>query len=409
MPRTFLMMAIVLAVPFAARISAAEAPGSTDSLTAERVVALARSRAPQVRAAESRVLEARGRLAGARAPGQENPTLEGVASTDDRFERRTQWELQVPIGIGLGWVARTGMAKAELERERRLVDDARRGAVGAALAAYYRVLHAARRVELAKERRSVADELHRTAVERNRSGQVARLEVLVTETEAIRADSDLLTEEQAVMRARIALASMLGLSWGEGVAVAGDLGDRSLLTQTLASSAPVQRADVMAADRELRAARAAKGLARSELLPGLAFRLDYGHEGGDPLVQPGLAVTVPLFQHGQDSRRIARAREMRAIAELERARSTATAEVEGLETIYEAATRAAEQLGSRALPHVEESEGMVRESYRAGKIDLPALLVVRRDLLETRKEYLDRLLDAALAAIDLAVARGHFQ
>ena len=52
---------------------------------------------------------------------------------------------------------------------------------------------------------------------------------------------------------------------------------------------------------------------------------------------------------------------------------------------------------------------MVRESYRAGKMDLPALLLVRRDLLETRREYLDRLLDAALAGIDLAVARGHFQ
>jgi len=372
-------------------------------------VALARARAPLVRVAESRVLEARGRLAGAQALGQENPTIEGVTSTDDRFERRTQWELNVPIGIGLAWARRSGVARAELQRDQQLVADARRGAVGAALAAYYRVLHAARRVELAKERRSVAGELHRTAIERHRAGEVARLEVLVTETEGIRAESELLAEVQGLARARIALAGTLGLTSGEQLAVAGGLADRLLLTQTLAAPEPAQRADVLAADREVGAARAAKSLARSELLPGLAFRLNYGHEAGDALVQPGLAVTVPLFQHGQESRQIARAREMRAMAELERTRNSAAAEVEGLERAYEAATSAAEQLDSRALPNVEESENMVRESYRAGKIDLPAFLVVRRDLLDTRREHLDRLLDAALAGIDLAVARGGFQ
>ncbi len=409
MPRSFLLRATLLGVLFGVRAVGAQAQTLTDSLTAERVVALARTRAPQVRVAESRVLEARGRLAGARALGQENPTLEGVASTEERFERRTEWELHVPIGIGLGWAGRTRVAGAELERERQLVADARRGAVGAALAAYYRVLHAARRVELAKVRRSVADELHRTAVEKHRSGDAPRLEALVAETEEIRAESELLTEQQDLVRARLALAGALGLASGEGLALAGDLGDRSLLTQTLATPGPAQRADVLAADRELRAARASKSLARTELLPGLAFRLNYGHEAGDPLVQPGLAVTVPLFQHGQENGRIASARVMRATAELEQTQNAATGEAQGLEQVYEAATRAAEQLGSRALPNVEESEGMVRESYRAGKIDFPALLVVRRDLLETRREYLDRLLDAALAAIDLAVARGHFQ
>jgi cobalt-zinc-cadmium efflux system outer membrane protein len=392
-----------------AETGAAQDQALPDSLNAERVVALARARAPLVRLAESHVLEARGRLAGARAFAQDNPTIEGVAGTGDRFERRTQWELNVPVGIGPGWLGRTGVARAELERERQLVADARRGAVGAALAAYYRVLHASRRVELARERHSVASEVERAAVERHRAGQAPRLEVLVTETEGVRAESELRAEEQGLARARMALAGILGLPSGERLAIAGDLADRSLVTQTLAAAGPAQRADVLAADQELRAARAAKRLARTEFLPGLAFRLHYGHEAGDVLVQPGVAVTVPLFQNGQESRRVARAREMRATSELERTRNTAAAEVEGLEKVYEAATSAAEQLGSRAMPHVLESESMVRESYRAGKMDLPALLVVRRDLLDTRREYLDRLLDAALAGIDLAVARGHFQ
>jgi cobalt-zinc-cadmium efflux system outer membrane protein len=389
--------------------AAAQVSTPAESLTAERVVALARARAPQVRSAESAVLEARGRLAGARSFGRENPSIEGVAATDDRFEQRTQWELTVPVGVGLGFAGRVGVARAELEREQHLVADVRRGAVGAALAAYYRTLHAARRVELARDRLAVAADLQRSALERHRAGEVPRLEVLLTETEEVRAQSEVLAEEQGLARERVVLAAALGLPSGESLLLAGDLADRSLIEQTLEGVAPARRADVLAADREVQAAKAARNLARGDLLPRLDFRLNYGHEGGEPLVQPGLAVTVPLFQYGQESRALASAREGRARSELERIQNAAAAESEGLQKIFEWAGRAADSLGSRALPRVAESEGMVRESYRAGKIDLPALLLVRRDLLETLREYLDRLLDIALAGIDLAVAKGHFQ
>jgi cobalt-zinc-cadmium efflux system outer membrane protein len=383
----------------------ASAQNSTppDSLTAERVVALARARAPQVRMAEAAVLEARGRLAGARSPGRENPTVEGVVGTDEPFDR-THWEVSVPIGIGLGWANRTGVARAELEREREMVANARRGAVGAALAAYYRTLHAARRVELSRERLAVAADLRRSAFERHRSGDVPRLELLLAETEEVRAGSEVLAQEQALARERIGLAAALGLASGQ-LRVAGDLADRALIEQTLFSAAPARRADVLAADREVQAAHAARNLAMGELLPGLAFRLNYQ----EPVMQMGLAVSVPLFQFGQETRTVARAREDRARAELERVQNTAAAEGEGLELVYALSGRAVDSLATRALPRVAESEAMIRESYRAGKIDLPAFLLVRRDLLDTRREYLDRLLENALAGIDLAVARGHFQ
>ena len=403
------LFSVALCCLFSACSSFVHAQPSTDSLNAERVVALARARAPQVRIAESRVLEARGRLASSRALSTENPTIEGVAARSDRFERRTQWELSVPIGIGLGWAGRTGVARAELERDQQLVADARRGAVGAALAAYYGVLHASRLVDLARVRLSVAADLRRSAFERHQAGDAPRLETLLTEMEEVRAESQLLAERELLARERIRLAATLGLPSGEQLLIAGDLEDRALIERTLASAGPERRADVAAADREVRAAKAARNLARGDLLPGLALRLNYGHEEGGPLVQRGLAVTVPLFQYGQESRSLARAREGRAQADLERIENAATAELEGLERIVQLSASAADSLSSRAMPRVAESEDMVRESYRAGKIDLPSLLLVRRDLLDTRREYLDRLLDAALAGIDLAVAKGHFQ
>jgi cobalt-zinc-cadmium efflux system outer membrane protein len=390
-----------------AQAAAAQTYSPTDSLTAERVVALARAAAPRVRAAESRVQEARARLNGAQALGRENPTFEGVAATEGE-ERRTEWMLTVPLQFGVGRSSGIGVARAELNRDLELLADARRGAAGAALAGYYRVLHATSRAALARERLEVAREIRRTAHERHRAGDVPRLELLLTETEEARAESELLSEEQGMSRERMALAMALGLPSGAGLPVAGALADRGLLTRTLAAP-PTPRADVLAAEQELRASGSSRTQAKSEILPGLEFLLHYDHEDGASVVKPGVGVTVPLFQRGQESRGTAGARESRARADLEAARNAAAVEAEGFEHVYEGAILAAERLAEGAIPRVEESERMIRESYAAGKIDLPAMLFVRRDLLDARREYLDRLLEAALAAIDLAAARGHFQ
>ena len=95
-----------------------------------------------------------------------------------------------------------------------------------------------------------------------------------------------------------------------------------------------------------------------------------------------------------------------ALPIFESRRAAASAEVEGARAGYQAAVGAARQLQVRGIPRALETEAMAQESYRSGKMNLPGVLVVRREALETRREYLDRLLEAALSAIELAVATG---
>ena len=377
-----------------------------DSLTAARVVALARVGAPEVLLAQTGVLEARGRLAGARALMQENPAIEGVANSDQEFERRTDLEVTVPIEFGLRRSRRVGIARADLQREEYFVADAGRRAIGMALAAYYRVLHAERSVALARERQALAEDLQRIAAERVRSGDAARLELNVAETELSRAESGVLSEEHQVARARVELAVVLGLPSGTGLLVAGDLADRSVLESMSIDTTAGRRADVLAAESELKAAVAQGALARTALLPELSLRWNYGHEGGEAIQRHGWVLSVPLFNHGQGERGQARARRERARVELESRRAAASAEVEGARAGYQAAVGAARQLQVRGIPRALETEAMAQESYRSGKMNLPGVLVVRREALETRREYLDRLLEAALSAIELAVATG---
>ncbi|MBA2538368.1 MAG: hypothetical protein H0V17_01930 [Deltaproteobacteria bacterium] len=83
-----------------------------------------------------------------------------------------------------------------------------------------------------------------------------------------------------------------------------------------------------------------------------------------------------------------------------------TTQLDSARATYAAALSAAEILENEAVPLSIENETAASASYRAGKIDLGALLVIRREVLDTRREHLDRLLDAAVAGVDLWIARG---
>jgi cobalt-zinc-cadmium efflux system outer membrane protein len=382
----------------------ASANADTDSLTVTRVIELARNRAPAVLLAQSRVEDARGRLEAVDVLSTENPTIEGVAGTDDRFERRTQWELTVPFDPGWTRWSRKRVARAELQREEYYRTDTTQRAMGAALQAFYRALHARDRLDIARLRLVVAERLKTAAGERHRSGDVARMDLLLAQTEQARATSEVRMGEHDLARASMNLAVVLALPPAVGWTLAGDLADRAALERERVRD--LARADVLAAERELRAADAERTLARTTALPKVAFRLNYDHESGVAVARPGLALTVPLFNAGYGERVAARERTERAKIELDARRAAAKAEIEGTEVAYAAARSAAEELGRSGIPQGQEVSVMAEEGYRAGKINLTALLQIRREALDTQREYTDRLLDAALAAIDRAVASG---
>lgn len=375
-----------------------------DSLTAARVIEIARSRSPDVLLERTRIEEARGRYDAAGALHTENPTLEAVANTDDRFERRTEWELTVPVDPGWTRIARRRVARAELRRAEHQASVTTQRSIGAALQAFYRALHARDLLELAGRRLSVADRVRSAAEERHRSGDAARMDVLLAQSERARAASDLRAREQEQARASTSLALVLALPSGAEHAVAGDLADRSA-TESPPDRAPY-RPDVLAAKGELSASTGERDLARTLALPHIAFRLDYGHESGIATARPGVALTIPIFNAGYGERVSARARRERAQIELQTRQASAQAEIAGFRAAYAAAQASVEELARGGIPQSREVAAMAEDAYRGGKMSLVGLLQVQREILETEREYVDRLLEAALAAVDLGVANG---
>jgi cobalt-zinc-cadmium efflux system outer membrane protein len=58
-------------------------------------------------------------------------------------------------------------------------------------------------------------------------------------------------------------------------------------------------------------------------------------------------------------------------------------------------------LESDAIPGLDENERLTARSFEVGQLGLPDLLLIRREILDTRFQYLDALLEAALARVDL--------
>ena len=66
-------------------------------------------------------------------------------------------------------------------------------------------------------------------------------------------------------------------------------------------------------------------------------------------------------------------------------------------------------LEREALPSLADNEILARRSFEEGEIGLAELLLVRREAFELRNVYTERLLQAAIADIELQFQAGVLQ
>ncbi|MFN0150600.1 MAG: TolC family protein [bacterium] len=405
--RVWILTAFVACAAIASGGTAA-ATLSAAPLSFRDLVALARTDAFEVRFAQARVVESRGRLVQAGGLSQSNPTLEVTAGKrhGDVDADESEIAITMPFGFGANRGPRVATAKADLRREESSLDDARRVAIGRAANAFYRAQHASRLVEIAAERCALADSLVRIARERERAGDVAMFDVTVAEAEESRAASDLAAQQGNVIRARGEVAYAIGFASTAELEIGGDLADRSYLDSLLASGANAARSDVDAARAYVEQREAEVTLSGRARIPDISLLASSAREDGEKITRGGAEITLPIFQRGAGSRGEARGRLQLAQSESDAVRSAAAIETETAIAVHEAAMTALREFEERALPSAATYSAMVTQSYRAGRIDLPSLLLIRREALETRIEHAGRLLEAANAAIDLALAKG---
>lgn len=388
------------------------AAAQPSELTLEEALALARQRAPALVEATGRVAEAQGPLASATPLLHENPTLE----TEVGPRALSNGARGVDIAVGLSQSlelggkrgARLESARAGVARETAHQRDTERRVLGEVAATFLRTLHARERLLLARAAEEAARETARSVQRRFEAGDVPVVDLNVARVALARARAEVAGTEGEEAALLGELRVLLGLTASHVLEVRGDL--RALASQPLEPATPSSvRPDIAALEAELAQAEAELRLGKSHVWPDVEVGVRYQHEADESALLGTLRVPLPLFFRGQEARVTSEARRLRLQGSLEAARRARDVQVEAALAQYRKRQEALELLEREALPLLTDNESLSRKAYEAGEMELAEFLLVRRDTLEARSAYLDSLLQAALARIQLAVETGALQ
>ena len=363
----------------------------------------------EIRTAESELAVAKARAQGASLWAQDNPALDVAAgprdAPNDHFLDYSV-ALTQPIDVAGQRGARIAAASAAV-----LAAEARVGAQRAEVAAktqeaFGRVLASEAARLLADETRRLVDEALRAAEERHRTGDASLIELNTARIEAGRAAREHALAAQREQLARGELKLLLNVEPRMALDLEGDLADfatRRTNPRAWESPRPDQpeRPEVVAARRELEAARGAERVAARAALPRPRIGASYRREEDVPIVQALLSLELPLFNRNDAARAEARARVVQAETALLAVERRVAQEREQALARYAAAELALSGYHRAAVNAASENVELATEGYRDGKLDFLDLLLIRRASIEVRHGYIEALeeLNAADATL----------
>ena len=378
-------------------------------LTYEQALTMARERAPRVAVARARIDEVRGRLAGAQVRFRDNPVFE-ASSGPRRLETETVTDYQFGVfqlfETGGQRAARIAGAEAGIARETAVSDASIRQVIRDVAMAFVQALAAQQRVETLRSSEGLLRESLEVADRRYRAGDIAVLDVNVARAAVARAAAQTRSAEATRVASIGVLKALLAWTEPDEPSIDGDL--RHTIREGLAvqPSPTTDRPEVraLAADAlEGQATlRLGQGIRKPDIGIGFGIKREEAHQAATAIA----SFVVPLFNKGQEQQLTGAAQARRA--ELER--TTVVTELNirarSAQATFQLRVAATEPLERDVLPTLEENERLARRSFEVGELSLPDLLILRREFIDARLQYLDALADAAIASVDWQMAAG---
>jgi multidrug efflux system outer membrane protein len=241
---------------------------------------------------------------------------------------------------------------------------------------------------------------------------LARANTLVANTEAA-----LPSLQAAIERAVFRLATLTAQSPRALLATLGSATPLPGLPVTDLSKLPLgtpeqwllRRPDLIAAERQLAAATARIGVAKSEFFPRISLSGLLGLKsaalgtlanGDSAIYSLGVGLTWTPFDSGQIRARVAasEARTQASLASYEQAVAAALEETEGAFSSYTRSAERAERL-MQAARSAEEAAQLARLRYEAGVTDFGVVLDAEREALSSRDQQVQAQVGTATALV----------
>ena len=388
---------------------AQEQSAPTIEITYVRALNLARQHAPALKVAQGRIHEAQTQ---ARAAGiwRFNPQLMSMAGP--RFGT-AQTVLDGSVGL-IQWLETGGQlqdrmraAQAGLRASKARAQNDLRLLLRDVGRAYASSLFWKRRMALAQENLRLALDIQRVARQRHEAGDVGGLEATVSDLSVARAQASKDQAQVALVRGQGQLKRLLGLDVRAHLVLVDDLHQLSDLKRNRPART-VARSDLRALRQNIEVAKARSALGRSQRAPNVRLGISYTKEERDDLIRGSLAVALPIFDHGQGEVAIAKAQRDRARAELDVAERSVLIETKTASVAAAHLREAVRRFEAGGLSVLKRAELLGTASYAAGAIPLGELLAIRRELIQAKLDYIELMLQAGLAQIELSASTGAF-
>jgi cobalt-zinc-cadmium efflux system outer membrane protein len=360
-------------------VSAAAAAPSDERAALRALLELAKQRAPEVAVAEASFTSSRAALVNGRLAPVGNPYLEITADrgnkgvTKDVALTGTLW---LPVELSGQRGSRLREAEDYVALHGAFVEQARARAAARLVRAYgFSVVGAERTTVLSELLTSARAEAELMA-ERVKAGDAIARDASLAAVEAARHEVMLAETRAELLHAQGELAELLGRDLGQGLP---RMGPPSLRAHRAVAVEETPSARALGAEARFHASSAER-LAREGQSP-LSLGLVAGRgDFGETRIGGGLAYAFPVFRANRAERARASAESLRALAEKRVNEAVVSRRLKLLALEQEQVERATAALTSTALPAAQLAVTAVQETYAAGKAEMLAVLLSRREL-----------------------------
>ena len=416
----WLFLACAMAIPASAQRSspASSVAGDTVVLTLADVQRLTLERNPASLAEREDIAIASAGLRRARTiPFNPDVSVQSTGSGGTTEAIVTQ-EVEVLGQRGL----RVNAARIGVGRATALVSNAGRLVVAEASIVFARAVAAERRFTVTREGLGLVERLLGAVRIQLREGEISALEANLAEIELGRARARVLAGQRIANSLLLDLKRLVGLSPDVPVRLAPDFAaatptspgfPRALLDDTLSRAADSlmvmalrSRPDLAASTSAVQEFDALAALARREALPNLRLGAVVERAGGTQRLGPVIGVSIPLFNWNQGL--IAEREAQRRQATLRRNATELRVRTDVITAVraYRTASDEATVFEQSVQQPSRENAALLELAYRAGKIPLPTLLLLRNQLLDGELGYWDAWLARREALVQLQAATG---
>jgi outer membrane protein TolC len=291
--------------------------------------------------------------------------------------------------------------------------DSQDAVVLAVCGTYLQILATAERITAAHAQLDTATALFQQTQQKRGVGLVAQIDVDRSEVEQLTQQQRVISLETQFSKQKIALARMIGLPPNQAYDIADSVPFTAAPAITLDDAihqALDRRADIKAAEAQVRAAERTLTAAHDERLPSLAVNGNYGAIGTNPsqtkaTFSAAATLSIPIWQGGRTEGDIkeAQAALSQRQAELEDLNGQVESDVRNAWLDLEAATNQV-KLAQRNLQVTKETLDLTRQRFEAGVTDNVEVVQAQEALTSAELDRINSVFAHNLAKLSLARA-----